>query len=191
MDLNIWKRSIINNKNNNQMKTTIVLVFFMLAGYLGICQSQAVMNFHNKYKDNGKYLSVKIEGGLLKMLSNVETNDEDTQEFLDAVSKIEAIDVHSINRTESDFDESDINKFKKEVRKEKYDELMIVRDGDADIDFLVKEKKGKISDLLLVVDEPDEFVIVSISGEIDLKTIAKVTENLDIKGQKHLEKIEE
>jgi hypothetical protein len=172
------------------MKTIIVLILFILAGYVGMCQSQAVINFHNKYKDNGKYLSVKIEGGLLKMLSNVETNDEETQEFLDAVSKIEAIDVHSINREESDFNESDINKFKKDIRKEKYDELMIVRDGETDVDFLIKERKGKISDLLLIVDEPDEFIIVNISGEIDLKTIAKVTENLDIKGKKHLEKLE-
>lgn len=172
------------------MRTITIIIFLVLTGNIAIGQSQAVMDFHNKYKDDGKYLSVKIEGGLLKMLSNVETNDEDTQEFLDAVSKIEAIDVHSIDRDESDFDESDIKKFRKEIRKEKYDELMIVRDGDADVDFLIKERKGKISDLLLVVDEPDEFTIVSISGEIDLNTIAKVTENLDIKGKKHLEKLE-
>ena len=172
------------------MRTKILLIIFLLAGYMGLCQSQAVMNFHNKYKDNGKYLSVKIEGGLLKMLSNVETNDEETQEFLDAVSKIEAIDVHSVNRDNGDFDESDINKFKKEIKKEKYDELLIVRDGDTDLDFLIKERKGKISDLLLVVDEPDEFIIVNINGDIDLKTIAKVTENLDIRGSKHLEKLE-
>jgi len=173
------------------MRTTIILIIFLLAGHIGICQSQAVMDFHNKYKDNGKYLSVKIEGGLLKMLSGVETNDEETQDFIDAVSKIEAIDVHSINRDDGDFTDSDVKKFKKEVYKEKYDELMIVRDGDTDVDFLIKEKKGKISDLLLVVDEPDEFIIVSISGEIDLKTIAKVTENFDIKGRKHLDKLEE
>ena len=172
------------------MKTIVLIILLFLTGNIAICQSQAVMNFHNNYKDNGKYLSVKIEGGLLKMLSNVETNDEDTQDFLDAVSKIEAIDVHSIDRNEENFDESGINKFKREIKKENYDELMIVRDGDSDVDFLIKERKGKISDLLLVVEEPDEFVIVNISGEIDLKTIAKVTENLDIKGKKHLEKLE-
>ena len=172
------------------MKTILLIILLFLTGNIAVCQSQAVMNFHNKYKDNGKYLSVKIEGGLLKMLSNVETNDEDTQDFLDAVSKIEAIDVHSIDRNEENFDESGINKFKREIKKENYDELMIVRDGDSDVDFLIKERKGKISDLLLVVEEPDEFVIVNISGEIDLKTIAKVTENFDIKGKKHLEKLE-
>jgi len=173
------------------MKTIFLLTIFLLAGHMSLCQSQAVMDFHNKYKDNGKYLSVRIEGGLLKMLSNIDTNDKDTKEFLNAVSKIEAIDVHSIDRNESDFSDSEVNSFKKAIRKENYDELMIVRDGDSNIDFLIKEKKGKISDLLFVVDEPEEFVIVNISGEIDLKTIGKVTENLDIRGANHLDKLED
>ena len=124
------------------------------------------------------------------MLSSVDTNDEDTREFLDAVSKIDAIDVHSVNRSEGDFDESDIRTFRRDIKKESYDELMVVRDGDSNIDFLVKEKRGKISELLFIVDEPDEFIIVNISGDIDLKTIAKVTENLDIKGSDHLKKLE-
>jgi hypothetical protein len=173
------------------MKTYILLITLLLAGLTGFSQSQAVMDFHNKYKDNGKYLSVRIDGGLLNLLSGIETNDKEAQEMLDAMGKIDAINVHSIDRDEDDFEESDIEKFKKEVKKEKYDELMIVRDGDTDVDFLIKEKKGKISDLLLVVDEPDEFVIVNISGEIDMKTIAKITENLDIKGCDHMDKLED
>lgn len=125
------------------------------------------------------------------MLSNIDTNDQDSKEFLDAISKIEGIDIHSINRDDGDFSDADANSFKKDIRKENYDELLLVRDGSSDINFLVKEKKGVISELLFVVDEPDEFTIVNISGEIDLKTITKVTENLEIKGAKHLDKLEE
>ena len=125
------------------------------------------------------------------MLSGVETNDQETQEFLDAVSKIDAINIHSIDRDAEEIDESGIKKFKKNIRKENYEELMIVKDGDATIDFLIKEKNGKISDLLLVVDEDNDFIILSLSGEIDLKTVAKLSDNLDLKGGKHLKKIEE
>jgi len=173
------------------MKTYIILFSLLLLGKTGFGQSQAVMEFHDKYKDNGKYLSVRIDGGILNMLSGIKTNDEEAQEMLNAMSKIDAINVHSIDRDEDEFAESDIEKFKKNVQKDKYDELMIVRDGDTYVDFLIKEKKGKISDLLLVVDEPDEFIIVSISGEIDLKTIAEIADNLDLKGSHHMEKLEE
>ncbi len=173
------------------MKTYIILFSLLLVGKIGFGQSQAIMEFHDKYKDNGKYLAVRIDGGILNMLSGIKTNDEEAQEMLNAMSKIDAINVHSIDRDEDEFAESDIEKFKKNVQKDKYDELMIVRDGDTDVDFLIKEKKGKISDLLLVVDEPDEFIIVNISGEIDLKTIAKIVDNLDLKGSHHMEKLEE
>lgn len=172
------------------MRSILILIIFLIPCFRAASQSQAVLDFHSKYKDDGKYLSVKIEGGLLKMLSSIETSDEETKEFLDAVSKIDAIDVHSINREDGDFSESDIKAFKRDIRKEDYDELMTVRDGDSNIDFLVKEKKGRISELLFIVDETDEFVIVNISGDIDLKTIAKVTENLDIKGASHLKNLE-
>ena len=173
------------------MRTTVILIIVLLSGYAGFSQSQAILDFHDKYKGSGKYLSMRIDGGILNLVSNIETNDEEAQDMLDAISKIEAINVHSINREEDDFDEADVAKFKKQVQKEKYEELMIVRDGETDVDFLIKEKKGKISELLLVVDEPDEFVIVSISGEIDLATIAKITDNLDVKGSEHLEKLED
>ncbi len=173
------------------MKTYLILFSLLLSSITAFSQSQAVMDFHNKYKDSGKYLSVRIDGGLLNLLSGIETNDEEAREMLDAMGKIDAINVHSIDRDEDDFQESDIDRFKRDVKKEKYDELMIVRDGDANVDFLIKEKKGKISDLLLVVDETDEFVIVSISGEIDMKTIAKITDNLDIKGSEHMDKLED
>jgi len=173
------------------MRTTVILIIVLLSGYTGFTQSQAVLDFHDKYKSSGKYLSMRIDGGILNLLSNIETNDEEAQDMLDAISKIEAINVHSIDREEDEFDDGDVAKFKKQVHKEKYEELMIVRDGETDVDFLIKEKKGKISELLLVVDEPDEFVIVSISGEIDLATIAKITDNLDVKGSKHLEKLED
>lgn len=173
------------------MKTTMIFSLCLLLTTMGMSQSQAVMDFHNKFKDNGKYLSLKIEGGLLKMLSNIETNDKDTREMLDAMNKIDAINVHCVERKDSGFDESEIKDFKRDIYKENFDELMIVRDGDSDIDFLIKEKKGKISDLLFLVDEPDEFVIVSISGDIDLKTIGRITKNMDIKGSEHLDKLEE
>lgn len=173
------------------MKTTITLLSFLLAAHIGVSQSQAVLDFHEKFRDNGKYMSVRIDGGLLKLFSNIETNDEEAQDLMDAMEKIEAIDIHAINREDDGFKESDLNKFKKEVKKENYDELMIVRDGDTKLDFLIKEKRGKISDLLLLIDEEDEFVIVNISGEIDLNTIAKITDNLDIKGGKHMKKLEE
>ncbi len=173
------------------MKKPIISLLLVFLAVGAFAQSSAVLNFHERFKNNGKYLSVRIEGGLLKILSNIETDDEDAQDMIKVLSKLESIDLHAIDKNEKDFNSAYVKDFKNAIKKEKYEELMIVRDGDTKVDFLVKEKKGKISDLLMVIDENNEFVLLSFSGEIDLQALARLSGELDIKGAKHLRKMEE
>jgi len=173
------------------MKKVYLSILCLLPGIVVLAQSRAISEFHEKFKDDGKYLSVHIEGGLLSFLSNVDTNDENASDFLKAVSGIESINLHKIDRNDSDFDETYLKSFKKAVLKEKFEELMVVREGDTNVDFLIKENKGKISELLMMIDEEEEFVLLSFSGEIDLATLSKLSDDLDIHGAKHLKKIDE
>jgi hypothetical protein len=172
------------------MKKIFLSLLLILPGYFILAQPKAISEFHQKYKDDGKYISVRIEGGLLKILSDVETNDEDVGNFLRAISGIESINLHKIDRKNSDFDEAYLRSLKRAIRREKFEELMVVRDGDTNVDFLVKEKKGKISDLLMMVDEKEEFLLLSFSGEIDLASLSELSDELDIEGAKHLKKID-
>ncbi len=171
------------------MKRLIISVIFISMALSVMSQSKAIMEFHERFKDNGKYVAIKIDGGILKFLSNVNTEDEESKEVLKALSKLEMIDIHVADRNMEGFDEDYIRDFKKMIRKENFDELMNVREGNTRVDFLIKEKRGKISDLLLIVDEINEFVILSFSGEIDLAALARVTNELDFKGAEHLGKM--
>ncbi len=173
------------------MKKIFLFGLFLLAGTVALAQSKAIDKFHEKYKGDGKYLSINIEGGLLKLLTDIDTNDEEAGDFLKAISGLESINIHKIDRHESSLDEGYIESFKKEIKKEKFEELMVVHDGDSQVNFLIKESKGKISDLLMMVEETDEFFLLSFSGEIDLATLSKLSDDLDIKGAKHLKKIDQ
>jgi hypothetical protein len=172
------------------MKKLLLTLFFSAIATVLFAQVAAIQDFHEKFKDTGKYISVRIEGGLLKILSNVETDDPESEELLKAISSLEGIDLHVVDKEEKGLDENYIKKFRKSILKENFEKMMVVRDGDAKIDFLVKEKKGKITDLLMLIDEDSEFIVLSFSGEIDLAALAKLSDELDIKGAKHLEKIE-
>ena len=154
-------------------------------------QSNAILDFQKRYKDSGKYFSVKIEGGLLKILSNVETNDPDAQELIKLINGIEAIDIHSISKTESNFTSEDAGAFMKKIKKEKFEDLMVVNDSDGKINFLIKESHGKISDLILLVNDKDEFLVMNISGDIDLHSIAKLSDKMNFKGAENLEKLKD
>lgn len=73
-----------------------------------------------------------------------------------------------------------------------YEELMSVRDEDNDMKFFIKEiSAGKIGELLMVMGGNDEFMILTLFGEIDLKQVGRMGRKMDIDGLKKLEKLDE
>jgi hypothetical protein len=173
------------------MKKLFLSVLFLLGGFIAMAQSQAVEKFNKKYNADGKYLSLSIEGGILKLISEIDTNDENAGDFQKTICGLKSINLYKFNRRESVLDAKNIRILKNDIRKEKFEELMKVRDGDTHIDFLIKENKGIVSDLLLMVDETDEFILLSFSGEIDLAALSRLSDDLHIEGAKYLRKIDQ
>ena len=72
-----------------------------------------------------------------------------------------------------------------------YKELMVIREKDQDVKFLVREDKGKVVELLMLVGGKDKSVLICIQGIIDMKTIGSLANGMNIEGMENLEKIEE
>ncbi len=79
----------------------------------------------------------------------------------------------------------------KDLPRSEYEELMVVKDSESDVIFLAREESGVIVELLLIVSGDDDNALIAITGEIDLKTIAKLGSALDIDGMEELENLEE
>jgi hypothetical protein len=75
--------------------------------------------------------------------------------------------------------------------KNQFEELMTIRDKDNDMRFMVKEVNGKINELLMISGSPDSFMILSLTGEIDLNKVSKLGSKMNVKGLEKLEKMEE
>jgi hypothetical protein len=75
------------------------------------------------------------------------------------------------------------------VPQNEYSELLTVRDGDENVRIWVKDSGDIINELLLLVGSPDEFVLLSLTGKIDLNQISELSKTLDIDGVEHLDKI--
>jgi hypothetical protein len=80
----------------------------------------------------------------------------------------------------------------KELPKNLYHDLMVVKDKDSDVRFLAREEKGQIVELLLVSGGKSnkDNVLISIQGVIDLENISKLSKGLGIEGMENLEKID-
>ena len=74
--------------------------------------------------------------------------------------------------------------------KEKYEELMVVKKKGQDVKFYVLKNGQKISELLMIVGGVDDNALISIQGDIDLKTISKLSKTMKIEGMENLEEID-
>ena len=171
-------------------KIIITLTCLLTAGSI-YAQSNAIEEFQNKYHNTGKYFSLRIEGGILRTLASLNTDDPDTKDVVKLISGIDAIDIHSICKSETNFTGGDYNDLLKKIKREKFEDLMIVNDHDGRINFLIKESKGSVSDLVMLVNNLDEFLVMDISGNIDLHSIARLSEKMDFKGSENLEKLKD
>ena len=73
-----------------------------------------------------------------------------------------------------------------------YEELMSVRDKDKDMKFYIKEiSAGKIGELIMVMGGNDEFMLLTLFGEIDLKKISHIGKKMNIEGLQNLEKMKD
>ncbi|MBL4649227.1 MAG: DUF4252 domain-containing protein, partial [Aureispira sp.] len=75
------------------------------------------------------------------------------------------------------------------IDQSEYKMLMKVKDGDTNVQFLIKKEGNEVKELLLLVGG-DEFVLLSIMGNINLKKISKLAKHMNIQGMEHLDKVE-
>jgi CII-binding regulator of phage lambda lysogenization HflD len=68
---------------------------------------------------------------------------------------------------------------------------MSVRDKDKDMKFFIKEAAGKISELVMIMGGNEEFMVLSIFGEIDLKQMSHIGSKMNVEGLKNLEKMKD
>ena len=173
------------------MKKILITLAGLLVAGITFAQSHAVEDFQNKYHNTGKYFSLRIEGGILRALADLDTDQPDDDDVIKLLKGINAIDIHSICKSEVNFDGSDYHDLLKRIRNEKFEDLMVVRDHDGNINFLIKESKGRVSDLVMLVDHTDEFLVMNITGDLDLRSLAHLSEKVDFKGSEDLEKLKD
>ncbi|MBU3928492.1 MAG: DUF4252 domain-containing protein, partial [Bacteroidetes bacterium] len=59
------------------------------------------------------------------------------------------------------------------------------------IRFLVKKTKDNhISELLMLVDDDNEGLIMSMTGNIDMNTISDIGKSMNMKGMENLDKLD-
>jgi len=170
------------------MKKVMMSVVMVIAAVAVQAQEDAISKFFNKYNDDESFSQVNISSKMFSLFTNMEVDKPEDKEVLNAISKLRGLRILGKENT------SDARKLYKEafalIPQTEFEELMSVRDKDKDMKFLIKEKAGKISELVMVMGSTTDFMVLSLFGEIDLKQVSQIGSKMDISGLDQLKNID-
>jgi hypothetical protein len=166
-------------------KITAVIVLMIVAS--GAFAQDAISKFFTKYSTDESFSVVNISSKMFGLVTNMEAETAEDKEVLEAISKIKGLRILGKQNT------SDARTLYKEafatIGAGSFEELMTVRDKDKDMKFLIKENGGKISELVMIMGGTQDFMVMSLFGEIDLKQVARIGKKMDIKGLENFENL--
>lgn len=167
------------------MKTIATLLLFVSAT-VAFGQS-AIDRYYGAYRDDNAFTHVSFSSKMFELFTHIEGATPEEQEVLAAIAKLKGMQmIVGPDRTDAQAE------YQAALRLPdgEFEELMVVRQEGEEFSFMIREENGVISELLMVGYQQQEFFVMSIFGDIDLKQMRKLARALDIDGMQHLEKIE-
>src|SRR5688572_14884919 len=166
----------------------IIAVGVVMIVMIQVANAQdAISKFFTKYQTDESFSSVTVSSKMFGLFTNMEADTPEDKEILEAISKLKGLKIlakEDARTARSLYKEAFVL-----IPIKEYEELMAVRTDDKDMKFYIKETSGKISELLMVLGGNEQFMVMSLFGEIDLKQIARIGKKMDVKGLEHLEKM--
>jgi len=148
----------------------------------------------DKFEDIEGVTSVIVNQKAFSLMSKI--GSESDEEYLSLIQNIESLKVFATESLEvAKQMEVEVKKY---LASGNLEELMRVKDAGSNVIIYVKEGKSEdfVKELFMFVKDggensDKESVIISLTGDIDLKQISKLTEKMDLPGGEHLEKANE
>jgi hypothetical protein len=168
------------------MKKIIIVAFIAFAGS---AYSQNAIEKYFSYLDQDTGITkVTVNSKMFELFSYKETENKEEEELKEAISNLESMKV--IVKEDAKNPEA---LFKEAIKKpgKEFELLMEVDQDEEHFYFLINEKNGIVAELLMIGNSDGEFIILSLTGEIDLKQLSSLSRQLNIDHMELLEKFEE
>lgn len=178
------------------MKKSIVTL--MTVAVLLVTQSitaqTAIDALYKKYAGQDGFTSINISPEMFNIISgfDMEDSSESAQEAKEVVEQLSGLKMLVYEPKEGQSNKAFLDEIRTLSKTKGYSEMMSVDSEDEVVKFLAKKgDNGKISEMLMIVLDDEEAVVMSMTGNLDMKTISQISNSLDIDGMEKIEEIEE
>lgn len=171
------------------MKKLMIGAVIMMCSLAASAQNDAIAKFFSKYQSDETFSQVTISGKMFSMMANIDGTTEEEKAMIASISKIKGLKI--LSKSEARNSRELYKEAISMIPTSSFEELMSIRDKDKDMKFFTKESGGKISELVMVMGGNEEFMVLTLFGEIDLKDISKIGKSVNIEGLENLEKVKD
>lgn len=168
------------------MKKLVIIAVIALIPLTGFSQS-----LFDKFEDMDNVSAVVVNKSMFKLLSkiDIDVDDKETQDFIDIAKSLENLKFFATE--DKGIANSMHSAVKGYLKSSSLEELMRIKDKDANIKFYIKNGRDDdhVSELLMFVtgiddvnvnDRKIETVLVSLTGNIDLRKINSLTKRMNL-----------
>ena len=148
---------------------TILFSAIMILPFLAISQTVSINEFYRKYKvSDEENTHLTLPGWVVKLgvgIAKGQAEDKDEKQALAMGKKIGKVRILTFEDS-NPVSKKDLERLTEGVRKERFEDLVMVRDEGTNVHLMIREKREKIKNLLILVSEDDSFTLVSLKTKI-------------------------
>ena len=156
------------------MKTKyLLLIMCILSINIAYAQNNTFKSLFEKYESEDDVTIISISKAMFNMMSgNINTGDVDLKNI---TPKMESLLIMTSDK--SKIKDKMALEFKSLIEKDKnYEQLMRIREGKSNVIFNAKKNGNIINELIMFVDDENEFVVIQILGNFTVEDIQKITQ---------------
>ena len=168
------------NKSKEAMQKSLTILLSVL--FLFSCKEKDVEDtpsgydtFYDLHENGDDALTFGMPTFIFKLFITID--DKGVEE---AVDQIESIDFFISDKA----DDAYIKELNKHFPIKVYKPLLNIKDKDTNIKFLVREKKERVDELIMIVNEKTDnaCVMMRIGGSFNMKHLEQMVDDIDVSG---------
>jgi negative regulator of sigma E activity len=154
-------------------------------------QETAMDRFYEKYAAEKNFTGVSVSPEMFEMLASMEVSDSTgkVEEAHKMMSQLTGLKMLMYETKEGEEPFGLIEKAHKALKIKNYTEMMTVQDDGETIKFYIKKSGDKVSELLMTLEGEGQEMVLDITGNIDMKTVAELGQTMNMHGMSNLSKM--
>ncbi len=166
------------------MKRTIFIILLFSVQHL-YGQNNAVDEFYRDYQHKYSLDVITLSGKMLPLLIDHKKGKE-KEELTSIISKLTALKMLLKNNPK---DGNDLFLSATSLLPKQYVIILLLNETDRKVKcYTLESKDGKITELVMVAWQWGKFMVLSLTGDIDLKEVYKLARSVDFEGLKRTQK---